>query len=136
MWCTPSIPSRARFASSRSARSRTVSPCGRSRAATRWATRASSAEAMNAPASTSDPVAVIQRQLEAYNAKDVDAWLATYAPDAEQFVLHGERLAQGHEEMRQRILTRFAEPDLHARLVARTVMGSVVVDLEEITRNF
>jgi hypothetical protein len=91
---------------------------------------------MNAPASTSDPVAVIQRQLEAYNAKDVDAWLATYAPDAEQFVLHGERLAQGHEEMRQRILTRFAEPDLHARLVARTVMGSVVVDLEEITRNF
>jgi putative hydrolase of HD superfamily len=91
---------------------------------------------MNAPASTSDPVAVIQRQLEAYNAKDVDAWLATYAPDAEQFVLHGERLAQGHEEMRQRILTRFAEPDLHARLVARTVMGSVVVDLEEVTRNF
>ena len=91
---------------------------------------------MSASVSTSDPAAVVQRQLEAYNRKDVDAWLATYALDAEQFVLHGDRLAKGHEEMRQRILARFAEPDLHARLVSRSVMGSLVVDLEEITRNF
>jgi putative hydrolase of HD superfamily len=87
-------------------------------------------------ASASDPVAVVQRQLEAYNRKDVDAWLATYAPDAEQFVLHGERLARGHDDMRRRIEVRFAEPGLHARLVSRTVMGSIVVDLEEVTRHF
>lgn len=31
---------------------------------------------------------------------------------------------------------RFAEPDLHARLLSRIVMGHVVVDAEEITRNF
>ncbi len=79
---------------------------------------------------------MVQRQQEAYNRKDVDAWLATYAPDAEQHVLHGERLARGQDELRQRILVRFAEPDLHARLVSRTVMGALVVDLEEITRNF
>jgi putative hydrolase of HD superfamily len=82
------------------------------------------------------PAALIQRQLEAYNDKDVEAWLATYAPDAEQYLLHGDRLAKGHDELRTRILTRFAEPDLHARLINRTVMGSVVVDLEQITRNF
>ncbi|OYU43869.1 MAG: steroid delta-isomerase [Burkholderiales bacterium PBB4] len=83
-----------------------------------------------------DPTALIQRQLDAYNAKDIDAWLTTYAPDAEQFVLHGERLAQGHDALRTRIAARFAEPDLHARLISRVAMGPVVVDLEEITRNF
>jgi putative hydrolase of HD superfamily len=86
------------------------------------------------PAAT--PLEVIQAQLAAYNDKDIDALLATYAAEAEQFTLHGERLAKGHEEMRARFLTRFAEPDLHARLLSRMVMGNVVVDLELITRNF
>jgi len=82
------------------------------------------------------PLEVIQRQLAAYNAKDIDALLATYALDAEQYTLHGERLAKGHEDMRARFVTRFSEPDLHARLLSRTVMGQIVVDLELITRNF
>jgi len=79
---------------------------------------------------------LIQAQLDAYNAKDIEALLATYADDAEQFTLHGERLARGREELRARFLTRFAEPDLHARLLSRTVVGSVVVDQELVTRNF
>lgn len=82
------------------------------------------------------PLDVVQRQLAAYNAKDIDALLATYAIDAEQYTLHGERLTKGHEDMRSRFLTRFAEPNLYARLVSRTVMGNIVVDLEVITRNF
>ncbi|MCX7207106.1 MAG: nuclear transport factor 2 family protein [Proteobacteria bacterium] len=82
------------------------------------------------------PADVIQRQLDAYNAKDVDAWLATYAVDAQQFALHGELLASGHAAIRSRILIRFAEPDLHAELLQRTVMGPIVVDYERITRNF
>lgn len=85
---------------------------------------------------TKSPLAVVQAQLDAYNAKDIEALLATYSPDAEQFALHGERLARGHAEMRARFLARFAEPDLHARLLSRTVMAGVVVDLELITRNF
>jgi hypothetical protein len=83
-----------------------------------------------------DPCTVIQRQLDAYNAKDVQAWLSTYASDAEQYNLHGERLAKGHDELRSRILARFEEPDLHARLISRTAIGNIVVDAEEITRNF
>ena len=82
------------------------------------------------------PLEVVQRQLAAYNAKNIDGLLATYAVDAEQYTLHGERLAKGHEEMRPRFLARFAEPDLSARLISRMVMGNVVVDLESITRNF
>jgi len=82
------------------------------------------------------PLAVVQAQLDAYNAKDIDALLTTYAPDAEQYVLHGELLARGHEQMRPRFLTRFAEPGLHARLLSRTVIGNVVADLELIERTF
>jgi hypothetical protein len=89
------------------------------------------------PPPTMDPsAALIQRQLDAYNAKDVDAWLSTYAADAEQYELHGPLLARGHAEMRQRIEARFTEPDLHAQLVSRVLMGPFVVDLERITRDF
>jgi hypothetical protein len=83
-----------------------------------------------------DYAALIQRQLDAYNAKDIDAWLGTYAPDAKQFSLHGACVAEGHAQMRQRIAVRFTEPDLHARLLSRVVMANIVVDHELVTRNF
>ena len=82
------------------------------------------------------PLTVVQAQLDAYNAKDVEALLRAYAPDAEQFTLHGALLARGHEQLRSRYLTRFAEPDLHARLISRIVVDSVVIDAELVTRNF
>jgi hypothetical protein len=77
---------------------------------------------------------VVQRQLEAYNARDIDAWLATYAPDAEQFEHPGKLLATGREEIRARMQTRFMEPDLHATLIKRAVMGHVVIDHEDVSR--
>lgn len=84
-----------------------------------------------------DPITELaDRQLAAYNRKDMDAWLATYAPDAEQYDIEGRLLARGHAQMRERMAARFAEPDLHARLIQRIVMGDVVVDHEEVTRNF
>jgi len=83
-----------------------------------------------------DPAAVVQAQLEAYNAKDVDALMATYATNAQQFTLHGPLLAEGIDAIRPRYVARFAEPDLHARLLSRTVLGNFVTDLEVVTRNF
>ena len=80
--------------------------------------------------------AVVQRQLDAYNARDLDAWLATYAPGAEQFELPAKLLAIGHEAIRSRMAQRFEEPDLHAHLIQRMVAGNVVVDYEIVTRNF
>ena len=85
---------------------------------------------------TNSPLSVVQAQLDAYNAKDIEALLLTYAPDAEQFTLHGELLAKGHEQLRERFLTRFSESDLHAKLLSRIVVGNIVTDAELITRNF
>ena len=45
-------------------------------------------------------------------------------------------MAHGHEQMRPRFLARFAEPNLHARLLSRQVAGNMVADLELIERTF
>lgn len=84
----------------------------------------------------SSPEIVVQRQLDAYNAKDLDAWLATYAPDARQYEHPGKLLTEGHAQIRARTAPRFSEPNLHARLLKRTVMGSVVIDHEDVIRTF
>ena len=83
-----------------------------------------------------NPSSVVQAQLDAYNAKDIDALMLTYAPDARQFTLHGPLLAQGADAIRPRYVARFAEPDLHARLLSRSVVGNIVTDVELVTRNF
>jgi putative hydrolase of HD superfamily len=68
-----------------------------------------------------DPEGFAQRQLDAYNAKDIEAWLATYDAEAEQYDLSGQRLARGHAEIRSRMMARSTEPDLHAQLLSRMV---------------
>ena len=88
---------------------------------------------MGAPESAE---AVVQRQLDAYNARDLDAWLATYAEDARQFEYPSTLLASGHAEIGARTASRFQEPNLHARLLERAVMGRFVIDHEEVVRTF
>ena len=78
----------------------------------------------------------MQRQLDAYNARDVDALMATYADDAQQFEYPATLLTSGAAQLRERITVRFGEPNLHARLIRRIVMGQVVIDHEEVTRTF
>jgi hypothetical protein len=83
-----------------------------------------------------DPAALVQRQLDAYNARDVDALLATYAADARIFEHPDKLLAAGHDALRARFTARLAEPTLHARLLHRSVCGAVVIDHELVTRTF
>jgi len=86
--------------------------------------------------SPSDPEAVVQRQLDAYNACDIETLVATYAGDAQQFEHPSKLLASGSAELRERFAARFKEPNLHAALINRIVMGSVVIDQEKVTRTF
>lgn len=82
------------------------------------------------------PEQVVQAQLDAYNARDLDALLATYAADACMYAYPATLVAQGHAAIRARMRLRFAEPDLHAELRRRVVLGEVVIDDEIVTRNF
>lgn len=82
------------------------------------------------------PESVVQRQLDAYNARDIGALMATYAANAQQFEFPVSLLADGEAQIRERTFKRFQEPNLQARLLHRTVVGNVVIDHEEVTRTF
>jgi hypothetical protein len=89
---------------------------------------------MTAP--SNNPETVVQRQLDAYNGRDIAALLAVYADDAELFEHPSKLLARGTAALRERFAARFQEPNLHAHLLKRTVMGRFVVDYERIIRTF
>lgn len=82
------------------------------------------------------PDVVVQRQLDAYNARDVEALLAVYAEDAHMFEHPSKLLASGADQLRERFIARFQEPNLRAALRQRILMGNFVVDHEEVTRTF
>jgi hypothetical protein len=79
---------------------------------------------------------VVAQQLDAYNARDIDAFMAAWHDDAEYYAHPNELLARGADEIRARHAARFKEPDLHGRLIARLSVGNLVVDREIVTRNF
>ena len=79
---------------------------------------------------------VVQSQLDAYNSRDLEAWLDTYSEDAEQFLLHTGELAKGREAIRKRMKDRFTDGKLHAQLIHRIPMETIVVDHELVTRTF
>lgn len=79
---------------------------------------------------------IVARQLDAYNAKDIDKFMSCWAKEALVFAHPDVLLASGHGDIRARHVLRFQEPDLFAHLVSRIVMGSRVIDTELVTRNF
>jgi hypothetical protein len=83
-----------------------------------------------------DPEKVVQKQLDAYNARDIDALMATYAENIELFEHPSKLLASGATQVRERQAARLQEPNLHATLIKRMVMGNVVIDQEKVTRTF
>ncbi len=82
------------------------------------------------------PQEIVQKQLDAYNARDIEALLEIYADDAQMFEHPSKLLASGSAELRERFAARFKEPHLHAELRQRIVMDQIVVDHEEVTRDF
>ncbi len=79
--------------------------------------------------------APVQRQLDAYNAHDLERFMAEYSADVEVFrppvvnpVLSGLQAFAAHYAR-----NRFTLPDLHAEVTNRIVAGDIVVDHERIT---
>ena len=79
---------------------------------------------------------VIQTQLDAYNAHDIEAFMAMWADDALYFEHPSTLLAEGAAAIRARHVARFQEANLFARLKQRMVLGNKVVDYETVTRTF
>ncbi len=86
--------------------------------------------------SISPSESTVQHQLDAYNARDIEALLAIYAEDAQMFEHPSKLVASGSAEMRERFLARFREPNLRAVLLKRIVAGPMVIDHEKVIRTF
>lgn len=91
-------------------------------------------------AQTADSIEVIsgdlaQAQLDAYNARDLDAFLAPYSDSVRVYQFPCRLLYEGKKNMRDRYGAMFAMyPDLHCELVNRIVQGNTVIDQEKVTR--
>ena len=80
------------------------------------------------------PVDVVQQQVNAYNAKDIDAFLATYSPDVELYLHPDSLFLSGREEMRESYGPFFSNtPQLHVEILSRMTSGNVVIDKEKVT---
>jgi len=82
-----------------------------------------------------NPAEPVQRQLEAYNAKDLERFVAEYTEDVQVFrppkfepVLSGKKAFAEHYGK-----NRFTLPSLHAEVVNRIVAGNKVADHERIS---
>lgn len=75
-----------------------------------------------------------QKQLEAYNNRDLEAFLKCYSDDCVVEDAEGNILMANREEMGKRYKGLFEEsPNLHCHLVSRVVVGDYVLDEENVT---
>ena len=79
-----------------------------------------------------DPV---QTQVDAYNARDIDAFVAAYADDVVISDADGRTLLAGVEAMRDQYGALFdGAPDLRAEILGRISAGDWTVDQERVSR--
>jgi hypothetical protein len=85
---------------------------------------------------TSDlAVEVVQKQLDAYNSKNLEAFVAVFHPEAELYNLGNDTpIAKGTEALLALYGRLFEQsPNLRSDVVSRTVIGNKVLDYEVIT---
>jgi hypothetical protein len=79
---------------------------------------------------------VVARQLAAYNARDIEAFMDCWHDHAQVFAHPATLLAEGAAAIRARHVVRFEEPNLHGQLLSRLSVGNLVVDRELVIRTF
>jgi hypothetical protein len=79
------------------------------------------------------PEAIVQRQVNAYNARNIDAFLDTYSDDVELYNFPSELIMKGKQEMRQQYSGVFERAaNLYCEIANRIVKGNIVIDHEKV----
>jgi imidazolonepropionase-like amidohydrolase len=79
------------------------------------------------------PIALVQRQLNAYNFRNIEAFLEPYADDVEIYNYPDKLIEKGKAEMRKNYAAMFEKvPNLHCELMGRIVQGNTVIDKERV----
>jgi hypothetical protein len=85
---------------------------------------------------TADAESVVQEQLDAYNARDIDAFADTYSDDITLHNFPNQVTGKGKTAMKERYDTFFKNtPNLHCKIKNRMVIGNKVIDEEQVTVN-
>ena len=80
------------------------------------------------------PEQLTQTQLDAYNARNIDAFLEPYSDSVEIYAFPAKLLSKGKEAMRKEYGAMFQQvPNLHCTLVNRIVEGNTVIDHESVS---
>ena len=80
------------------------------------------------------PLALVERQLNAYNEGNIDALLEPYADDVEFYNSRGTLLGKGKDYMKKDYEKLFKEaPGIHCEIEERIIQGNVIFDKEKIT---
>lgn len=80
--------------------------------------------------------AVVQRNLDAYNARDIDAFMNDYADAIKLYAYPNTLQTEGKTKMRESYQNWFERtPDLRAFVKKRIVIGNKVIDEEQVTAN-
>ena len=88
------------------------------------------------PEQLTDPSSadIVQQQVNAYNARDLEAFLSFYSSDIALYTHPDSLMGRGKEWMRtayERLFER--SPQLHADIVNRIALGNTVIDHERVT---
>lgn len=82
----------------------------------------------------SDIIIPAQKQLEAYNNRDIEAFMACYSESCFAEDGNGTILMENKAAMYRRYKQLFLEsPNLHCRLVSRIALHNYVIDEERVT---
>jgi hypothetical protein len=80
--------------------------------------------------------AIVQKNLDAYNARDIDAFMDDYADDVKLYAYPNTLQTEGKTNMRNSYNDWFQRtPDLRAFVKKRIVIGNKVIDEEQVTAN-
>ncbi len=80
------------------------------------------------------PEMLVQQQVNAYNARNIDAFLEPYAEDVEIYTFPNALLSKGKESMRKTYEKLFkSAPDLHCEIKQRIVNLNSVIDKESVS---
>lgn len=79
-------------------------------------------------------LALVQRQLNAYNARNIDAFLEPYADDVALYMFPDKLMAKGKENMRKEYDEMFKKlPGLHCEIKERIIQGNIIIDKESVS---
>ena len=80
------------------------------------------------------PEILVQKQVNGYNARNIEAFLEPYSEDAELYMFPNQLISKGKDAMRKDYSSMFEKlPELHCEIKNRIVNGNFVIDKESVS---